>query len=286
MTEQAATGSPGGFLDGVRLAVGTFTVLRVRPPSRVDRGVARTAILLAPVVGAALAVIAAMAGLAVRYVASGPDSLAHLSGSQPRITTANVLAAALTISVLALLTRGLHLDGLADTADGLASGRPADEALEVMRRGDVGALGAATLMLTLLVQVAALATVMSAHHGSLGVVTAVVTGRLAIVWACLRGIPAARPGGLGAAVAGVVPRLIAFAWTLAVLGLAGALVLLDDDETRRQLFFAPLAVLVGLAVAFVLLRRCVRRFGGVTGDVLGAVCEVATAGALLALAAG
>ena len=66
------------------------------------------------------------------------------------------LGAVLAIGLLALLTRGMHLDGLADLADGLASGRPADAALEVMKRSDLGPIGAATLVFVLLIQVTGL----------------------------------------------------------------------------------------------------------------------------------
>src|SRR5690606_28356573 len=105
--------------DPVRLAVGTLTVVPTPPPSTVDRRVAGWAMALAPSVGLLLGVV-------------GGVLLWLVDGTGP------VLAAALTIGLLALLTRAIHLDGLADTADGLGSGKPAPAALEVMRRGDVG----------------------------------------------------------------------------------------------------------------------------------------------------
>ena len=68
-----------------------------------------------------------------------------------------LLGAVLAVAVLGLLTGGLHLDGLADTADGLASRRPREEALTIMRQGDTGPLGVAALVLAVLLQVTALA---------------------------------------------------------------------------------------------------------------------------------
>ena len=103
-------------------------MLPVRPPARVDRDVAGRAMLLAPLAGALLAVLAGGALWLLDRVASP------------------LLAATLAVGLLALLTRGMHLDGLADTADGLGSRRPADGALEVMRRGDVGPFGVVTLV--------------------------------------------------------------------------------------------------------------------------------------------
>src|SRR5580698_4795532 len=68
-----------------------------------------------------------------------------------------LLAAALAIGTGAVATRALHLDGLADFADGLGSAKPAGQALDIMRRSDIGPFGVVTLILTLLIQVSALA---------------------------------------------------------------------------------------------------------------------------------
>ncbi|MGN6575893.1 MAG: adenosylcobinamide-GDP ribazoletransferase, partial [Nocardioides sp.] len=125
------TGSPrSGLGDAVRLALGTLTVLPVRAPV-VDRVSAGRAMVLAPVVGLLLAV---------------PAGLLVWLGTEAGLSP--VLTAALVVGLLALLTRGMHLDGLADTADGLAAGRrDRGRALEVMRQGPVGPLGACALVL-------------------------------------------------------------------------------------------------------------------------------------------
>jgi adenosylcobinamide-GDP ribazoletransferase len=255
-------------VDGALLALGTFTRLPVPAPSRVDRSVAGSAMLLGPVVGAGLAVLAAAVLLGARWwVGTGPAGL--------------LLAAALTVAAVALLTGGLHLDGLVDVADGLASGRRGTAALTVMARSDTGALGAATLVLVLLVQVTALAAATGAGVGTDAVVLALVTGRVTIALSCLRGIPAARPDGLGRSVAGSVPPAGAGLLVGALLGLAWALGAADGEGRPAQ---SLLAVVVGLAAGAALLLRCTQRLGGVTGDVLGAVNEVAAAGVLVVLA--
>ena len=105
-----------------------------------------------------------------------------------------LLGAAVAVALLAALTGGLHLDGLADTGDGLGSRRPAADALAIMRRPDIGPLGVVTLVLVLLIQVTALATVPRGWPAVAALVLAVVTGRVAAVLAT--GVPAARPGGL------------------------------------------------------------------------------------------
>ena len=226
-----------------------------------SRAAAAAAMAWAPAVGLLLGVAAA----AVLLLAD------HPLGAGP--LTASVLA----VASLALLTRGLHLDGLADLADGLASGKPASAALDIMRRPDIGALGAVTLVLTLLLQVAALSQAESAGHGRgpAALIAAVVTGRLAITWACRRGVPAARPDGLGALVAGSVRPAVAAAATAVTLAAAAAAVISATAAGGALGWTLPLAVVAGLSVAFGVQRHAVRRLGGITGDVLGALAEIA-----------
>ena len=249
--------------DGLRLALTTLTVLPVRGPAAVDRRTAGVAMTLAPLVGLALGVVAA--GVL--------EGAARISG--------DLLAAALAVAVLALLTRGLHLDGLADTADGLASYRSPERALAVMRSPETGPLGIAVLVLSLLVQVTALHACLGAGRGAEAVVLAVVTARLAVTAACTPSTPAASPTGLGSAVAGTVRPVVPLVLTVLVAA-AGALVGLATGGAEAGQ--AAAAVLVGLAVSRLLLRHAVRRLGGVTGDVLGALVESTTLVVLLVLA--
>jgi adenosylcobinamide-GDP ribazoletransferase len=245
--------------DGLRLAVGTLTAVRVRPPGRVDRPTARVAMVLAPVAVLPLGGLAAAVG-----------GLGALAGLGP------LVVAALTIGAVALGSRGLHLDGLADTADGLGSGYDRTRALEIMRRGNVGPMGVTTLVVVLVAQIAA----MLARPGGFVLVGVLVClSRSALLLACARGVPPARPDGLGAMVAGVVPRAGTVAGLLVTAGIAAAVVPIAGSAW----WWGPLAVLVaGLAVAG-LLTRCVRRFGGITGDVMGATIEIALLALLVVL---
>lgn len=257
-------------MDSLRLAVGTLTVLRVPPPARVDPRTAGRAMLWAPVVGAGLGAVAAVVLEAVRAVT--------------RSATGTLLAAVLAVATLALLTRALHWDGLADTADGLGSALPAPGALAVMRRSDVGPFGVVAVVLVLLLQVSALAAAVGHGYGWLCLLVSTTTGRTAAAVACARGIPAARGSGLGAMVAGTVPRPAALVLAVAVVAAAAGAGAVDDDATVRLVARAGGAVLLGLGVAALLLLRCIRRLGGVTGDVLGALVETATAAALVGFA--
>ena len=255
-------------LAALRDALGLFTILPVRAAPEIGRREAARAVLWLPAAGALLAVPAAGVLLAV-------EAGGH---SAPR----RLLAAVLAIGVLALLTGGLHLDGLADTADGLGSRRPRDEALAIMRRSDVGPFGVAALLFTVLVQITALATVNPGWPGAGAVLLAAVTGRVAVVLATGPGAPAARPGGFGALVAAATT-----AWARVAAG-AGVLVVAAGTAAAvagpAAALRAAVAVVAGLLAAALLRRIAVRRLGGMTGDVFGALIEVAAATAVLALA--
>ncbi|MEU2544764.1 adenosylcobinamide-GDP ribazoletransferase [Streptomyces roseolus] len=254
-------------MDGLRFAFGTLTVFPARI-TRWDRDAARAGMLCAPLAGLAVGLVAAAAGGVLLPLGAGP-----------------LLAAVVTAAVPAVLTRGLHLDGLADTADGLGSAKPAEDALRIMKQSDIGPFGVIALVLVLLAQVAALYELYGEGwaHGAVAAVLAATVARLALTHASRHGVPAARPEGLGAIVAATVPVRSATLCTAAVLLLAAASGLLLSSYDAVH---AVLATGAGLAAAALLLRRCVRRFGGVTGDVFGAVEETAATATLVALTLG
>ncbi len=174
------------------------------------------------------------------------------------------------------MTGGLHLDGLADLGDALGSRRPADQALAIMKDPRIGPLGAAPLVFVLLGQAGSLDLAIGRHHGTVALLTSQLAGRLAIVHACREGVPAARPGGLGAGVIGTVTRWQSWLATAAVFAVAAVAGKLDYDGGRlRESAHATFAVLTAVVVAALLRRYVTRRLGGVTGDVLGALLEIA-----------
>ena len=191
--------------------------------------------------------------------------------------------AVLAVAVLAVLTRGLHLDGLADTADGLGPLRDRERALQVMHQSDVGPFGVVTLVLTLLLQVACAAALLSADDGWLPLWTAVLVARLAMARTGLPGVAVAAGSSLGRTVAGTVsPAWLAAAVLVSgVLGGGAALLVGDPADAVRLLAAAAVALLA----AEVLHRRATARLGGTTGDVMGAMGEVATTAFLLVAAA-
>ncbi|MEU4691080.1 adenosylcobinamide-GDP ribazoletransferase [Actinoplanes sp. NPDC023714] len=241
------------MFDGLRLAVSTLTVLPVRA-GRWDRHTAAVAMSLAPLVGVLLGAILAAVGEGLRQL--GSPALA---------------VGAVTVTAAALLTRGLHLDGLADTVDALGSYRSGADALDIMKKSDIGPFGVAAIAATLLIQAATLTAA-----APLMVITAWATGRLAITIACRQGVAAARPEGLGAMVASTVPLPIVLTAAALVAALAAA-------ATPGRPWQGPVAVACASFAVVLLVRHCVRRFGGITGDVLGAAAETATTVTLLAL---
>lgn len=248
----------------------TILPLRVRGP--VSRESAGRAISCLPVSGAVVGVLAAV----LAYVLD-------LAGASP------LLSAALVVAGLATLTRGMHLDGLADTVDALASYKPAAEARQIMRQGTVGPLGAGALALVSVVEVAAYAQLIEA--GAFAVIVAVgIVSRCLPVFLCRRSIPAAEQGGFGPLVAstqGPASMTAQVLITLAAAALAGISIAFASARSIFVAHGAPevawgigmCAVICGVAWLFTeaLGRHVMRRLGGISGDILGTAIAMGAA---------
>jgi adenosylcobinamide-GDP ribazoletransferase len=208
-----------------------------------------------PVVGAVLGAVAALvAGFALWL------------GFPPGVVAGAVLVLG------AILTGGLHEDGLSDTADGLFGGWTRERRLEIMKDSRVGSYGVLALVLVTLIRWSALTTVLAG--GGLWVLVAVGAVSRAPMAVVMSALPNARDTGLSHATGRPSPEV-------ALVGVAVAVII--------ALLFAgwsalPILVLAG-AVTFLLARTAQARIGGQTGDILGASQQLAEAAALAVLAA-
>lgn len=241
--------------NALRLAIGTFTRIPVPPPTTINRLIGGQAMAIAPFVGIVLALISGL----------------PLLGWQTQIP--HPLLATFAIAILAWITRGMHLDGLADVADGLGSNKPAEQALEIARKSDIGPFGVLTLVFGLLIQVFALTACLDRGFGFFAFISAVFVSRIALTWGCIKGWPAARKDGLGVVIAETLPLAVPIIWTAPAL--IGSYVIFGVLGTA--------AITAGIISALALFTLCKNRFGGVTGDVFGAAIEIAMTATLTVL---
>jgi adenosylcobinamide-GDP ribazoletransferase len=246
-------------MSALRLSLSTLSVLPVGAQRSSAPPPWGPAMLLAPVVGILLGAVAWLFGLAFEVAAGA------------------LVGAVVIVAVDALLTRGLHLDGLADVADGLGSRLPPQQARAVMKRSDVGAFGVVAVVLVALLQVSSLGHVLA--EGSSATSATVVIGAAALsrgmmTWCCRRGAVAAGDGMgrlvVGTVSAGAATLMLAVTSVLFVVLLAAG----SSLDSPWGVAVALAVILAALAVGVLWQRHCHRRLGGVTGDVLGSVQQL------------
>ncbi len=254
--QQARSGRSFRPCQGLVAALGLLTILPVRPPAADGGGYLAHASGFFPIVGAGIGGVAAL-------VLWGATALGF-----PALPAA--LAAVLAA---ALVTGALHEDGLADFADGLGGGRSREDKLRIMRDSRIGTYGVIAIVFSVALRAGALASLPTATAG-LALVACGAVSRAPLP-AVARWLPPARTDGLAAgagrpAVGEVAAAaLLAVAMAVAALGPRGALTAL------------VLAAASGIALAWLAKRQ----LGGHTGDVLGALQQVAEVAAILAVAA-
>ncbi|MBU4532229.1 MAG: adenosylcobinamide-GDP ribazoletransferase [Eubacteriales bacterium] len=240
----------GGLISALR----TLTILPV--PGRDARQLSDS-LSYFPLVGALLGLMVSGAGLGLLAVAPG-----WYAG-----------AAALVLVLEMVLTGALHTDGLGDTADSLGAGRDRQRALAIMKDSCQGSYGVVAIVLVLLLKWVVYTRLLALPGGWILIIAAFAASRQATAHLAASQ-PYARPeGGTGAAVAGVgLWPGVAVGWLLALALCVPA----------GWLGAAGLAL--SAAVALIFGRWCRARYGGVTGDLLGAHTEGSVVAVLFLMA--
>lgn len=205
-----------------------------------------------PVVGLLIGLLAAAAAVAMNLIV-------------PIMVTAVLLAL-----LLSSVSGFLHMDGLADTADGFLSSRNRERSLEIMKDSRIGVMGAAAVSFILLLKTAAIYSI-GADNLSGALIVSAVAGRTSMVLA-MHFLPYARPeGGLGQLFDSGARSLSAPLLSAGIL--LAAMVILQPDK-----LLVGLCMFIFIMIAFSV--WCLRKIGGYTGDTLGCLCELTETGLL------
>jgi adenosylcobinamide-GDP ribazoletransferase len=183
------------------------------------------------------------------------------------------VAAAIVVAADLGITGLLHIDGLADSADGLLPHLERDRRLEVMATPDVGAFGVGVVAVTLLLRVSALASTDPEGWKAIAVLAAIWCAARASMAVTMTTIPYARDTGLASSFLGGSP----------LPPLAAAIPFLALSLARGV--GGGVAVAAGVVAAGLVVMLARRRIGGFTGDVLGAAGVVGETVALVVMSA-
>ncbi|GGE07713.1 adenosylcobinamide-GDP ribazoletransferase [Marinithermofilum abyssi] len=167
----------------------------------------------------------------------------------------------LVIGWWVLITGGLHMDGLMDTADGLGSYRNRERMLEIMKDSRIGAMGVLAAIFLIFIKVSVAASVPLSASLAAPLILAPVWGRFALVWA-LAGYPYLREKGMGTGLhvtrsSWLIAFLFSLGLTWVIVGVSGGVL-----------------ALAAIAMTALFCAWVTRRLGGLTGDVYGALVEI------------
>lgn len=221
--------------------------------------------------------LVALAPVAVLPLALGA---AALVGGGALLSLPGLAVGLLVVGWLAIGSRAMHLDGLADVVDGLGGGWEPARARAILKRGDVGPMAVVALVIVLGLQAACFATLAQQSGGWLLAGVSVAVSRWLLAVTCRAGLPPMPGSRLGAALVGTLPRWQMCLWLAllpAVLGLAAL-------GVGWPWVLGVAAGFAAIGCAAWLVRRCARRFQGVNGDVMGAVIEIGLTAMLVVLA--
>jgi adenosylcobinamide-GDP ribazoletransferase len=251
-----STGRRPGFFASFFTAIGFLTRIPTARPAETEWRLADVAWAF-PLVGSGIGAVAGFVYLIAELIGLGDGP-----------------AALLAVMTSMCLTGALHEDGLADSADGLFGGGDRDSRLRIMRDSRHGTYGVVAIVLSVALRAAALAQTGEAIYAGLALIAANAASR-ALLPAVMWTLVPARADGLGAEAGRPRPALVIAALAIGVMVSLAALGPLFG-------FVAFAASAIAVAAPAALARR---RIGGYTGDVLGALQQIAETVMLLAAAA-
>ncbi|WNR43590.1 adenosylcobinamide-GDP ribazoletransferase [Paenibacillus roseipurpureus] len=250
-------------LDWLRAGLAAFQFLTRLPlPFQIDytERVFQRSTVWYPLVGFVIGVLLQLAGVGVAYAVPAMPG------------------AVLLLGLWVVLTGGLHLDGLMDTADGILSHRPREQMLEIMKDSRVGAMGVIVCVLQLMLKCSLLYTMLdtakSGQHSQLLLVAIVPIWSRWFMVAAIRHWPYARPSsGLGSLFRGVTGGYVVTSLLLALIATMLYMLALGSDNAAlwsTVLGFLAVTLLCGIGLAAYISSK----LGGLTGDTYGALNEL------------
>ncbi|MDW8395804.1 MAG: adenosylcobinamide-GDP ribazoletransferase [Anaerolineae bacterium] len=186
---------------------------------------------------------------------------------------------------LAIVTGGLHLDGLSDTFDAMLSWQPRERKLEIMKDSRIGAMGTLALVAVLALKV--VWVVAAGEQWWRNVLLATVVSRWVMAYGLVM-FPSARPGGLGDTLRSATGQRDLWIAAAQGAGLAFgvSLIALPTEAFGIALARTGVALASAVLALHLVFRQWSRALGGLTGDTYGAGCELAEGVMLAALSAG
>ncbi|MDU0478100.1 adenosylcobinamide-GDP ribazoletransferase [Staphylococcus chromogenes] len=269
MSGKAGTSGEGEhqhpLVEGPATIISWLTIFPAKGANVFDRTTGARAMAALPVTGFVVGAVAALAAYLLDSVATP------------------LLTGAITVFAFEMLTRMMHIDGLADVGDALGSYATPARAQEILADATTGAMGLGTVVLVLLLQVAAvaeIATQASPVSTGFAVLLVATIARLSGMVGCLSGFRPFSANGFGSLIIGTVRWWWILAWALV---LAAGLAAYGVGVDKQCALGGALALGLAPALAWFFVRHCHRRFAGLNGDCIGASIELAAAVAATAI---
>jgi adenosylcobinamide-GDP ribazoletransferase len=249
-----APSTKSGFLAELRLAVSFLTIIPVIDQRRASKDAVAASFAWFPVVGCFIGVALAAEDWLLSYA------------------FAQVIRSVLIVISLTIVTGGVHLDGLADTADALGAGRDRERALDILRDSRVGTFGASAIFFDLTLKILALST-LAGHHRYAALIVAPMLARGSMLSLVATGLPYLRSSGSGSTLlsdrkGGWARAFFVTVFTFLIAILVGG----------------PFAFAAAIAIFWAMRLFYGRWLGGVTGDLIGACGELVEIAVLVTMA--